>query len=97
LLWIVGIHQVEANLLNPKIIGVSAKLHPVLVVFALLVGERFYGLWGALLAVPALSLTQSVFNHFRFEWLPDAGPDSLSAEVLARRTATVSSYEEPAD
>ena len=77
LLWIVGIHQVEANLLNPKIIGVAAKIHPVLVVFALIVGEHFFGLWGALLAVPALSLTQSVFNHFRFESLPDAGPDSL--------------------
>lgn len=86
LVWIIGIHQVEANLLNPKIIGVSAKLHPVLVVFALLVGEHFFGLWGALLAVPALSLAQSLFNHFRFEWLPDAGPDSLSAEELARRT-----------
>lgn len=87
LVWIVGIHQIEANLLNPKIIGVSAKLHPVLVVFSLLVGEHFFGLWGALLAVPVLSLTQSLFNHFRYEWLPYAGPDSLGAEELARRTA----------
>lgn len=77
LLWILGIHQVEANLLNPKIIGVAAKLHPVLVVFSLIVGEHFFGLWGALLAVPTLSLAQSVFNHFRFESLPDAPVDSL--------------------
>ncbi len=76
LLWIIGIHQVEANLLNPKIIGVAAKLHPVLVVFALLVGEHFFGLWGALLGVPVLSVTQSVFNHFRFG-LPDMEADSL--------------------
>jgi predicted PurR-regulated permease PerM len=77
LLWILGIHQVEANLLNPKIIGVAAKLHPVLVIFSLLVGEHFYGLWGALLAVPTLSLLQSLFNHFRFESLPDTPPDSV--------------------
>lgn len=77
LLWIVGIHQVEANLLNPKIIGVAAKIHPVLVVLALIIGEHFFGLWGALLAVPVLSLLQSVFNHFRFETMPDAPPDSL--------------------
>lgn len=77
LLWIIGIHQVEANLLNPKIIGVAAKIHPVLVVFALIVGEYFYGLWGALLAVPTLSLAQSVFNHFRFETMPDVPPDSV--------------------
>ena len=77
LLWIVGIHQVEANLLNPKIIGVAAKIHPVLVVLALIIGEHFFGLWGALLGVPALSLLQSIFNHFRFETMPDAPPDSL--------------------
>jgi predicted PurR-regulated permease PerM len=77
LLWIIGIHQVEANLLNPKIIGVAAKIHPVLVVLALIIGEHFFGLWGALLAVPVLSLLQSVFIHFRFETMPDAPPDSL--------------------
>ena len=77
LLWIIRIHQVEANLLNPKIIGVAAKIHPVLVVMALLIGEHFYGLWGALLAVPALSLAQSIFNHFHFGSMPDVPPDSL--------------------
>jgi predicted PurR-regulated permease PerM len=77
LLWIVGIHQVEANLLNPKIIGVAAKIHPVLVVLALIIGEHFFGLWGALLGVPVLSILQSIFNHFRFETMPDAPPDSL--------------------
>jgi predicted PurR-regulated permease PerM len=85
LLWIIGIHQVEANLLNPKIIGVAAKIHPVLVVLALLIGEHFFGLWGALLGVPVLSLLQSIFNHFRFETMPDAPPDSLLPPVGAAR------------
>jgi predicted PurR-regulated permease PerM len=77
LIWIVGIHQIEANLLNPKIIGTAAKIHPVLVVLALITGEHFFGIWGALLAVPVLSIVQGVFNHFRFEAMPDAPPDSL--------------------
>ncbi|MBI4703074.1 MAG: AI-2E family transporter [Deltaproteobacteria bacterium] len=65
LVWIVGIHQLEANLLNPKIIGDQAKIHPVLVVFALLLGEHFFRIAGALLAVPCLCLAQAVFLHFR--------------------------------
>lgn len=65
LAWIIGIHQIEANLLNPKIMGDAAKVHPVLVVFALLAGEHFFGIVGALLAVPVLSISQSLFLHFR--------------------------------
>lgn len=86
LLWIIGIHQVEANLLNPKIIGVAAKLHPILVVLSLLIGEHFFGLWGALLAVPTLSIAQAVFNHFRFQSMPDAPPDSLLPPIGAGRS-----------
>jgi len=65
LAWIIGIHQLEANFLNPKIIGDSAKIHPVLVVFSLLVGEHFAGITGALFAVPCMSLAQTIFLHFR--------------------------------
>jgi predicted PurR-regulated permease PerM len=65
LVWIVGIHQLEANLLNPKIMGDAAKIHPVLVVFSLLVGEHFFHTVGALLAVPCMSIAQSIFTHVR--------------------------------
>jgi predicted PurR-regulated permease PerM len=65
LLWIVGIHQLEANFLNPKIMGDAAKIHPVLVIFSLLVGEHFFHTMGALLAVPCMSIAQSLFQHVR--------------------------------
>lgn len=76
LAWIVGIHQLEANLLNPKIMGDSAKMHPVLVMFALLVGEHFFHAAGALLAVPTMSIAQSIFLHLRDEYAPIEGPPS---------------------
>lgn len=67
--WIVGIHFIEANLLNPKIIGTAAKIHPVLVIFSLILGEHSYGLVGALLAVPVLSTIQVVFLFlYRKAW-----------------------------
>jgi predicted PurR-regulated permease PerM len=64
-LWIIGIHFIEANFLNPKIIGTTAKIHPVLVIFALVLGESSYGLVGALLAVPVASIVQVLFLYFR--------------------------------
>ncbi len=74
LAWIVGIHQLEANFLNPKIIGDAAKIHPVLVVFSLLVGEHFFQLPGALFAVPCLSVAQTIFLHFRESTMGLADP-----------------------
>ncbi len=64
-LWIIGIHFLEANFLNPKIIGTAAKIHPVLVIFALVLGEHSYGLVGALLAVPVAAIVQVLFLYFR--------------------------------
>ena len=74
LLWIIGIHQLEANFLNPKIIGDQAHIHPVLVVFSLLAGEHFFGVPGAILAVPVLSIAQSFFLHFRLITFGDDAP-----------------------
>ena len=65
LAWICGIHLVEANFLNPKIMGDAAKIHPVLVVFALIAGEHSYGLTGALFAVPVASMIQTIFTYYR--------------------------------
>jgi predicted PurR-regulated permease PerM len=90
LLWVLGIHQLEANFLNPKIIGTAAKIHPCIVVFVLIVGEHFFGLWGALLAVPTWSLTQSLFLHWRSLVVPDA-----TDTVLPLFQARLSSYPPP--
>ncbi len=64
LIWILFIHFVEANILNPKIIGTSAHIHPVIVIFALLAGESAFGLLGALLAVPTASILLTLFRFF---------------------------------
>jgi predicted PurR-regulated permease PerM len=62
ILWIAGIHALEANFLNPKILGSSAQIHPILVVLALVAGEHFYGIFGALLSVPIASILLTLFQ-----------------------------------
>jgi len=82
LAWIVGIHQIEANFLNPKIMGDAAKIHPVLVIFSLLVGEHFFHTAGALLAVPCMSITLSLFTHFR-QIVQDSDPELRDEPVTS--------------
>ena len=74
LAWIIGIHLLEANFLNPKIMGDAAKIHPVLVVYALIAGEHSYGIVGALFAVPVASIIQTIFVYYRKRPRSPAGP-----------------------
>ena len=81
--WIIVIHQIEANFLNPKIMGDAARVHPVLVVFALLTGEHLAGIVGALLAVPVLSICQTLFLQLRERFLGvPRGPSSFPPGAL---------------
>ncbi|GBF98399.1 hypothetical protein Rsub_10464 [Raphidocelis subcapitata] len=52
LLMVTGVHFVEAYALNPAIYSAHLKLHPLLVLCALVVAEHSLGVWGLLLAVP---------------------------------------------
>lgn len=65
--WIVLIHVLEANIFNPVIMGTHARMHPVIIIFSLLAGEHTFGIWGALLAVPTMSIVQSCFRFYLHE------------------------------
>jgi putative heme transporter len=67
LLWIVGIHALEAYFLNPKIMGSAARIHPIIVAFSLIAGERLFGLVGALFAVPVAAICVACFDHLRLK------------------------------
>ncbi|MGA9520609.1 MAG: AI-2E family transporter [Myxococcaceae bacterium] len=77
LLWIIGIHALEAYVLNPKIMGSAARIHPIVVAFALIAGERTYGLIGALFAVPIAGLLTACFDFLRLKAQP---PHSAAVE-----------------
>jgi predicted PurR-regulated permease PerM len=62
LAWILVIHALESYVLNPKIMGDASRIHPVLIVLALVVGERTAGIVGALLAVPFASVFVAIFR-----------------------------------
>jgi predicted PurR-regulated permease PerM len=78
--WILGIHFFEANVWNPKIIGSQAHIHPVIVVVSLVFGEHFFGLKGALLAVPVVAILRAIYmftwKRVRRDWTGDDGAPS---------------------
>src|SRR5581483_9358443 len=52
LIAFVVIQQVEGNILAPKLMSDAVHTSPLVVIFAVLVGAEFGGVWGALLAAP---------------------------------------------
>ncbi|MBM7114276.1 AI-2E family transporter [Archangium primigenium] len=70
LVWIIGIHALEAYFLNPKIMGSAARIHPVIVAFSLIGGEKMFGLVGALFAVPVASILVACFDYARLKAQP---------------------------
>ena len=84
LLWIIGIHALEAYFLNPKIMGEAARIHPVVVAFSLIAGEKLFGLWGALFAVPVASIAVACFDYARLK----AQPPPLVAATTQQAVAS---------
>ncbi|SFA69486.1 Predicted PurR-regulated permease PerM [Lentibacillus halodurans] len=63
LLSIFIIQVIEGNFLSPYIVGKSIKIHPVAIIFALLLGGKITGVVGMILAVPVLVIIKVVMSH----------------------------------
>jgi len=50
------IQQIENLLLAPKVMGDSLGLHPLVVIFSILVGGFLWGIWGMILALPVVGV-----------------------------------------
>lgn len=56
LIIVIILQQIDANIINPKIVGKSLKISPLLVIFAITVGGAYFGMLGMFLAVPVMAV-----------------------------------------
>lgn len=59
---ILVVQQIEGNFLQPKIMGTSLKLHPLVIMLALTAGTIIAGILGALLAVPIAAVVWGILS-----------------------------------
>ena len=74
------LQQLENNILVPRIIGQSLNLHPLIVLIAAVIGARIAGIFGILLAAPAVA-TLRVLGEYVYYRLLDMPPfpDTVAA------------------
>ncbi|MCI0490643.1 MAG: AI-2E family transporter [Blastocatellia bacterium] len=64
MLFLAVLRVVHDYIIYPRIVGQGIKIHPLIVVLAILAGEQIGGLAGIFLAIPFVGLVIVVYNHY---------------------------------
>ncbi len=59
------VQMFEAYVISPKIVGERVGLHPVAVIFSILVFSRFLGFWGLVIGVPTAALIKFLVDEWK--------------------------------
>lgn len=59
----------EGNIISPQVVGRSLQLHPLVIIFAVLVGGEVAGVIGMILAVPFVAVMKVVLQHVSGYWI----------------------------
>ncbi len=81
----VGIQQLEAIFLVPRILGQSLDLHPFVVLVAILIGSSLAGVLGVVLAAPMVATLRLFVRYLRGKLLDEEVFPAMSAYTMQQR------------
>lgn len=61
---VIVLQQIDANIINPKIVGSSLEISPLLVIFAVTIGGAYFGVFGMFLAVPIFTVIKILIEDY---------------------------------
>lgn len=61
---IIVLQQIDANIINPKILGSSLEISPLLVIFVITLGGAYFGILGMFLAVPIAVVIKTILCDY---------------------------------
>jgi predicted PurR-regulated permease PerM len=59
------LQQLEGHVVAPNVFAQALRINPILVIFALLMGNQLYGLLGAVIALPIAAMVRETVIYFR--------------------------------
>ncbi len=101
-LWVIlaflAIHQFEGHVVVPQVMGDAVGVHPLVVIFGILIGEELYGFAGIILAIPVVVLLKetAIYASRRMGWFGMPQLAGLGAAPLADDQPTASGFAPPA-
>ncbi len=92
-LWVliafIAIQQIEGHVVVPQVMGDAVGVHPLVVIFGVLIGGEVYGVLGVIIAVPVVVLLKEavVYTSERIGWfnmtLPPDDPLVVAAQTAS--------------
>lgn len=61
---VIVLQQIDANIINPKILGNSLEISPLLVIFVITIGGAYFGILGMFLAVPIAVVIKTILCDY---------------------------------
>lgn len=61
---VIILQQIDANIINPKIVGNSLSISPLLVIFAVTIGGAYFGVLGMFLSVPVFTVLKIMIEDY---------------------------------
>lgn len=62
------VQMLEGNVVSPQIVGRTLHMHPLFIIFALLVGGEVAGIMGLILAVPFFAVCKVIVEHIALHY-----------------------------
>lgn len=63
-IWVTILQQIDANIINPRIVGNSLEISPLLIIFSVTVGGAYFGVLGMFLAVPVAAVLKILIDDY---------------------------------
>jgi predicted PurR-regulated permease PerM len=81
LIAFLAIQQLEGHVLAPQLFRISLRLNPILIIVGLLVGDKLYGIVGAVVSLPVIAVIRATWDYLRRHtvlegWGPPRPPDA---------------------
>jgi predicted PurR-regulated permease PerM len=81
LVVIVLAHSIDAYILSPIVLKETTKLHPVIVLLAVLAGTELFGFWGIIAALPVAGIIQLWLREWLLPRIAGTNPETLPNEA----------------
>jgi len=78
-----ALNQVFDGVVTPRVVGGGVGLHPILAIFALVIGGELFGIWGMLFSVPLAGSIQAILFRLYPKLTSPTPPAFLTAQGVA--------------